>query len=212
VRNRWIGVIVGAVALAAAVWAYPQLPPRIPSHWNIHGEVDGYSGRFVGAFLMPLVILAGAGIAHVLPKIDPKAKNYPKFHDTYWLLINGILVFMGVVHLALIGNALGAPVPIRRVMPVALGFLFIVIGNYLGRVQPNWFLGIRTPWTLSSDMVWRKTHRLGAWVFVIAGVLFMASAAVPGVRSGVPLALIIMGLVMVPVFYSLYLWLRERAS
>jgi len=212
VRNRWIGVIVGAGALAAAIWAYPQLPPRIPSHWNIHGEVDGYAGRVVGAFVMPLVILAVAGIAHVLPRIDPKGKNYPKFHDTYWLLINGILTFMGVMYLAVIGNAIGAPIPVQQVLPAALGFLFIILGNYLGRVQPNWFLGIRTPWTLSSDTVWRKTHRLGAWVFVIAGILFIVSAFVPGARSGVPLAAIIVGLVMVPVLYSLYLWMRERAS
>jgi uncharacterized membrane protein len=212
VRNRWIGIIVGAVTLAAAIWAYPQLPPRMPTHWNFHGEADGYSGRFVGAFVMPLAILALAGIAHVLPRIDPKGKNYPKFHDTYWLLINGILIFMGVMCLAVLGNAIGAPVPIQRVMPIALGFLFIVIGNYLGRVQPNWFLGIRTPWTLSSDTVWRKTHRLGAWVFVIAGLLFMGSAFVPGGRGAVPLAVIVIGLVLVPVLYSLYLWMRERAS
>lgn len=211
-RNRWIGFIVAAVTLAAAIWAYPQLPPRIPSHWNIHGEVDGYSGRVAGAFVMPLVILAVAAIAHVLPKIDPKGRNYPKFHGTYWLLINGILIFMGVMYLAVIGNAIGAPVRVERVMPVALGFLFIIVGNYLGRVQPNWFLGIRTPWTLSSDTVWRKTHRLGAWVFVIAGMLFIASAFLPAVRGGVPLAVIIMGLVMVPVLYSLYLWMRERSS
>ena len=203
---------MGVVALAAAIWAYPQLPPRVATHWNIHGEADGYSGRFVGAFVMPLAILAIAGLTQVLSKIDPKRANYPKFLDTYWLLINAILIFMGVVYLAVLGNAIGAPVPIQRVMPVALGFLFIIIGNYLGRVQPNWFLGIRTPWTLSSDTVWRKTHRLGAWVFVIAGLLFMVSAVVPGTRGAVPLAVIIIGLVLVPVVYSLYLWLRERAS
>jgi uncharacterized membrane protein len=210
VRNRWIGIIVGAVTLAAAIWAYPQLPPRMATHWNIHGQADGYSGRFVGAFVMPLAILALAGIAHILPKIDPKGRNYPKFHDTYWLLINGIVIFMGVMYLAVLGNAIGAPVPIQRVLPIALGFLFIVIGNYLGRVQPNWFLGIRTPWTLSSDTVWRKTHRLGAWVFVIAGALFIVSAFVPGGRGAVPLAVVIVGLVLVPVLYSLYLWMRER--
>lgn len=116
------------------------------------------------------------------------------------------------MHLALLGNAIGAPVSIRRVMPVALGFLFIVVGNYLSRVQPNWFLGIRTPWTLSSDTVWRKTHRLGGRVFVIAGVLFMASALVPRARDAVPLAVVIIVLVMTPVLYSLYLWMRERSS
>jgi uncharacterized membrane protein len=211
-RNRWIGLIVAGIALAAAIWAYPQLPPRVATHWNFRGEADGYSGRFVAAFVFPLAILLFAGLAHVFPKIDPKGKNYPKFDDTYWLLINGVLIFAGVMHLALLGNAIGAPVSIRRVMPVALGFLFIVVGNYLSRVQPNWFLGIRTPWTLSSDTVWRKTHRLGGRVFVIAGVLFMASALVPRARDAVPLAVVIIVLVMTPVLYSLYLWMRERSS
>ena len=182
----------------------------VAAPWSLRGEADGYSGRLAGAFLMPLAILALAGLAHVLPKIDPKRADYPKFLDTYWLLINGILIFMGVAYLAVLGNAIGAPVPIQRVMPVALGFLFIIIGNYLGRVQPNWFLGIRTPWTLSSDTVWRKTHRLGAWVFVLAGLLFMASAFMPAVRGGVPLAVSLIGLVLIPVVYSLYLWMRER--
>lgn len=211
-RNRWIGFIVAGVVLAVSLWAWPQLPRQVATHWNIRGEPDGYSGPFVAAFIMPLAILAIAALAQVLPMIDPKRANYPKFLDTYWLLMNSILVFMGVVHLAVLGDALGAPVPIRRVMPVALGFLFIMIGNYLGRVQPNWFLGIRTPWTLSSDTVWRKTHRLGAWVFVIAGLLFMASAFVPGAAGAVPFAVVVIGLVLTPVVYSLYLWMRERSS
>jgi uncharacterized membrane protein len=212
VHNRWIGFIVAGIVLAVSIWAWPQLPPQVATHWNIRGEPDGYSGPFMAAFVMPLAILVIAALAQVLPMIDPKRANYPKFLDTYRLLINSILVFMGVVHLAVLGDALGAPVPMRRVMPVALGFLFIMIGNYLGRVQPNWFLGIRTPWTLSSDTVWRKTHRLGAWVFVIAGALFMVSAFVPAARGGVPLAVVIIALVMVPVVYSLYLWMRERSS
>ena len=211
-HNRWIGFLVAGIVLAVSIWAWPQLPPQVATHWNIRGEPDGYSGPFVAAFVMPLAILVIAALAQVLPTIDPKRANYPKFLDTYWLLINSILVFMGVVHLAVLGDALGAPVSMRRVMPVALGFLFIMIGNYLGRVQPNWFLGIRTPWTLSSDTVWRKTHRLGAWVFVIAGALFMVSAFVPAARGGVPLAVVIIALVMAPVVYSLYLWMRERSS
>jgi len=211
-RNRWIGFIVAAITLVVCIWAYPQLPARVATHWDFRGEPNGYSGRFFATFLFPVIIAVVAAVAQVLPKIDPKGKNYLKFNDTYWLLINGVLIFMGVMHLAVIGNAIGAPVSVRRVLPIALGFLFIVIGNYLSRVQPNWFLGIRTPWTLSSDTVWRKTHRLGGWVFVIAGVLFIASAFVPGVASAIPIGVVIALLAVTPVLYSLYLWLRERSS
>ena len=210
-RNRWIGFVVAATALAAAVWAYPHLPPRVATHWNIRGEADGYSGRLVAAFVFPMAILGLAALVQILPKIDPKGKNYAKFDDTYWLLFNGVLVFMGVIYLAMIANAIGAPVPIRRVIPVAVGFLFLIVGNYLRRVQPNWFLGIRTPWTLSSDVVWRKTHRLGSWLFVLVGFIFIASALLPSATLGVPFAVVIMGLVLTPVLYSLYLWMRERS-
>jgi uncharacterized membrane protein len=212
VRKRWIGLVVAAVSLAAGIWAYPRLPAEVATHWNFRGEPDGYSGRFVAAFVFPLAILVLAGLAWVLPKIDPKGRNYLKFHDTYWLLINGILIFMGFAHLIVLAEGVGLPVQVQVVMPVAVGFLFVVIGNYLARVQPNWFVGIRTPWTLSSDTVWRKTHRLGAWVFVIAGLLFMASAFVPGAAGAVPFAVVVVGLILTPILYSLYLWMRERSS
>lgn len=211
-RNRWIGLVVAAVSLAAGIWAYPRLPAEVATHWNFRGEPDGYSGRFVAAFVFPLAILVLAGLAWVLPKIDPKGRNYLKFHDTYWLLINGILIFMGFAHLMVLAAGAGYAVRIQTVMPIAVGFLFVVIGNYLARVQPNWFVGIRTPWTLSSDTVWRKTHRLGAFVFVIAGLLFMAMPFVPGAAGTVPFAVVVVGLILTPIVYSFYLWMRERSS
>ena len=211
-RNRWLGFIVAAIAIGVAIWAYPQLPPRVATHWNIRGEADGYSSPLMAAAIFPIVILVMAVVVHILPRIDPKGRNYPKFHGTYWLLMNGVLVFMGIMHAAIMASAVGLPVPMRQVIPLALGFLFIVVGNYLGRVEPNWFLGIRTPWTLSSDTVWRKTHRLGAWAFVAGGVFFMASAFVPIARSSALLGPTVAIVVLVPVLYSLYLWKQEQSS
>jgi uncharacterized membrane protein len=204
--------VVAAISLAAGIWAYPRLPAEVATHWNFRGEPDGYSGRFVAAFVFPAAILVLAGLAWVLPKIDPRGRNYLKFHDTYWLLINGILLFMGFAHLMVLAAGAGYAVRIQTVMPIAVGFLFVVIGNYLARVQPNWFVGIRTPWTLSSDTVWRKTHRLGAWVFVIAGLLFMAMPFVPGAAGTIPFAVVVVGLILTPIVYSFYLWMRERSS
>jgi uncharacterized membrane protein len=212
VRNRWLGFVVAVLVLAAGVWAYPHLPPRVPTHWNFRGEVDGYSSRFGATVVFPLVILALAGLMQVLPKIDPRGKNYAKFGDTYWLIVNGILIFCGVIQLLVLANGLGAPVSLGRVLPIGIGFLMMVLGNYLGRIQPNWFIGIRTPWTLSSDEVWRKTHRLGGRLFVAAGILFMLSVLVPGM-FGMPLIVILIVVVaVIPVLYSLYLWMRERST
>lgn len=211
-RNRWLGFVVVALALIASVVAYPHLPERIVTHWNARGQADGYSSRAFGAFVTPAGILVMAVVVQVLPVIDPRRANYAKFSDTYWLLVNGILVFMGLVHLALLGSGAGLPVPIQPLVRVGIGVLFVVLGNHLGRVQPNWFLGIRTPWTLSSDVVWRKTHRLAAWTFVGGGLVFAASAFVPLARSYALLGTTIAIAVLAPVVYSLYLWKREQTS
>jgi len=106
---------------------------------------------------------------NVLPKVDPRRENYAKFLDSYWLIANAILVFTGVAHALIIANGLGYTVQVDRLLPVGVGLLLAFLGNYLTRVEPNWFIGVRTPWTLSSDAVWRKVHRTAGWLFVIAG-------------------------------------------
>jgi len=210
-RRRWLGLVIAAVAIVFSIWAYPQLPDRVATHWNFRGEPDGYSSRLFGVALMPLVILAITGLARVLPRIDPRSANYAKFIQVYWLMINGILLLMGVIHFAMLGNALGAPVNIARIMPVGVGLLFLLLGNYFGRVEPNWFLGIRTPWTLSSDTVWRKTHRTGAWLFVIGGLLMIACAFLRKTAVYVVFGLTIALVALVPVVLSYVLWRREQA-
>lgn len=211
-RNRWLGFVVVLLVLAVGWWAYPHLPPRVPTHWNFRGEVDGYSSRFVATFVLPLVMLGLAAVFQVLPKIDPRGKNYAKFSDTYWLIVNGILIFFALIQALVLANGLGAPVSMGRIVPIGVGFLMMVIGNFLGRLRPNWFIGIRTPWTLSSDEVWTKTHRLGGRLFVVGGFLFMLSALLPGALSLPTVIILIVVLVLVPVLYSLYLWMRERST
>ncbi|MBI3081461.1 MAG: SdpI family protein, partial [Gemmatimonadetes bacterium] len=165
-RSRWLGYVVAALAAAASAWAYPRLPPRVAIHWSLSGQPDGYGSKLLAAVLLPLMILAMRGLLSVLPRIDPKGENYPKFASTYWLIFNGVIVFFGVIHLAVLAYGLGAPVRMDRVVAAGVGVLLIVIGNYITRVEPNWFIGIRTPWTLSSDRVWRRTHRVGGWILV----------------------------------------------
>jgi len=193
-RNRWLGFVVAAVALALGMWAWPRLPARVPIHWNIHGVPDGYSSRVVAVLLMPGIVLALNGLFRVLPGLDPRRVNYEKFQDTYWLIANG----------------LGYPVAMARLMPLGIGLLFIVLGNSLARVQPTWFVGIRTPWTLSSDTVWRKTHRTGGFTFVIAGVVMLTAAFVSGPLVWILLAAAAVLAVAVPVVQSYVLWRREQ--
>jgi uncharacterized membrane protein len=209
-RSRWFGLVVGALAGAVSIWAYPRLPPIVATHWNLRGTPDGFSSRAAAVAIMPLVILGITALFNVLPKLDPRRENYGKFIATYWLIANAVIVFMLIAHGMIIATGLGYPVKIDRALPLGLGVLFIVLGNYITRVAPNWFVGIRTPWTLSSDTVWRKTHRTGGWLMVLGGFVIGASAFLP---HGAFLPLLISAILImsvIPVVQSYILWKREQ--
>ena len=171
---------------------------------------DGYSSRTWAATFIPLLIVVLTGVFAALPKVDPKRANYEKFLDVYWLIVNAVLVFVGLAHALVVANGLGYTVRVDRLMPLGVGLLLAFLGNYLTRVESNWFIGIRTPWTLSSDAVWRKTHRTAGWLFVIGGLIIAAGAfAPPG--AFVPLFVVTLVVITtVPVAQSYILWKRER--
>jgi uncharacterized membrane protein len=209
-RSRWFGLVIAAVAVAVSIWVYPQLPPTVATHWNLRGTPDGFSSRAMAVAIIPAVILVMTGLFNVLPRLDPRGENYAKFIGTYWLIANAVIVFMLVAHGMIIAAGLGYSVKIDRLMPIGVGVLFIVLGNYLTRVEPNWFVGIRTPWTLSSDTVWRKTHRTGGWLMVVGGFVIIASVFLP---HGAFLPLLIVAVfitAVIPVVQSYILWKREK--
>ena len=171
-------LILAAVAFSVAVWS--RLPTRMPVHWDLHGEVNGYGSRAQGALFLPAVMLGLWLLMRFLPRIDPRRANYAKFADTYDLLVNSLGALFAVMHVALIGAALGWPVSMERVAPTLIGLQFIILGNALPRARPNWWFGIRTPWTLSNDRVWARTHRVGGYLLAAAGVVLLVTAAFPG--------------------------------
>src|SRR5712692_9412899 len=209
-RSRWFGLVVAAVAVAVSIWAYPSLPPAVATHWNVRGPADGFSSRIVAVSIFPIVVLVMTGLFNVLPKVDPRRENYGKFLSTYWLIANAVIVFMLIGHGMIIATGLGYTVKIDRPLPIGLGVLFIVLGNYLTRVEPNWFVGIRTPWTLSSDTVWRKTHRTGGWLFVLGGLVVAAAALVSPVAAAPLVGIALATTVAVPIVQSYVLWKREQ--
>src|SRR2546428_6544558 len=178
-RSRWFGLVIAALAVAMSVWAYPQLPPTVATHWSLNGTPDGFSSRLCALAIVPLVLVIMTAVFNVLPKVDPRRENYAKFLSSYWLIANAVIVFLLVAHGMIIAAGLGFAIKIDRLMPLGIGLLFVFLGNFLARVEPNWFVGIRTPWTLSSDTWWRRTHRTGGWVFVIGGLLLSRAAVLP---------------------------------
>ena len=209
-RSRWFGLVIAALAVAISIWAYPRLPPTVATHWNLRGTPDGFSSRGLAVAIMPLLIVGMTGLFNVLPKIDPRRENYARFLTSYWLIANAVIVFMLVAHAMIIASGLGFSVRVDRLMPVGIGLLFVFLGNYLTRVEPNWFVGIRTPWTLSSDTVWRKTHRTGGWLMVIGGVVLAIGAFLPH-GAFLPLLVVTILLVaLIPIVQSYVLWKREQ--
>jgi uncharacterized membrane protein len=210
--KRWLGPVVVAAMLAFALAVYPSLPERVPTHWGLSGEPDDWMPKFPGAFL-PAAIAAGVWLLLIgLRRIDPRRAHYEKFEETFWLLVNLLVLFMALVELVALGSALGWPLDVARVMLLAAGLLFVALGNYLPRVRSNWWMGIRTPWTLESERVWRETHRVAGWSFVFGGVVTMVAALLPpAARPWVALAgLVVAG--FVPVVYSYVLYRRERSG
>lgn len=184
----------------------------MPTHWNAAGEVDGWSSRAVGAFLMPTVALGLWLLFLVLPRLDPRRANYERFGRTYDLVVAAVVVFQVAVHVLTLGAALGWPIAVDTVIIVGVGLLLLLLGNVLPRVRPNWFIGIRTPWTLSSDRAWERTHRVGGYIFSAAGLVVVAAAALPDAWKVWVIVAAAAAASLGTVVYSYFAWKQETAG
>ncbi len=167
----WIAVILTAMILGAA-WAYPHLPETMTIHWGLHNQPNGTAPRWLGAWALPGVsVLLLVVLWWLVPVVDPRRENYAVFRPVYNAFVVGLLAVLAYLDaLTLLWN-LGYPVPISRALAPALGGVFFLTGVLLRTAQPNWFVGIRTPWTLSSPTVWHKTHQLAAPLFMASGIV-----------------------------------------
>lgn len=208
--RKWIGPLAIAISALVTALIYGRLPDQVPTHWGFSGEIDDWGPRFPYAFLGPLMGAALWVLLPVLRRVDPRRRNYERFDETFWLLLNVITLGMLYLHGLTLAVALGYGVNVTRAMLFGVGVLFAALGNYLPRLRSNWWIGIRTPWTLESEEVWRRTHRLGGRTFVIGGVLCMAAALLP-LRAApwVAMAGLAFGAIT-PLVYSYILWRRER--
>lgn len=209
--RKWLPFVLVAADVAFAAAAYPHLPARVPSHWNLHGQVDAYSGRASAALVLPAIALATWLLLRVLPRIDPRRANYAKFAGSYDAVVAAVVAMVVVIHVVVLGAGLGWPVDMGRVVPIALGVLFVVIGNVLPRARPNWWFGVRTPWTLSNDRVWARTHRVGGYLMVAAGVLCIAAALLPGGGGIAVVVTVVLAASLGSAVYSYFAWRQETS-
>ena len=167
-----ISIILIVIALVAGAVLWNQLPDQMASHWNANDQVDGTMPKFWGVFMIPLVTLGMMVLFLAVPNIDPLKANIAQFREIFNVFIVLIIAFMLYVHGLTLAWSLGfTNFKMSTAMLPFMGVLFIAIGFLLRKAKRNFFIGIRTPWTLSSDTVWNKTHQLGATLFMASGAL-----------------------------------------
>lgn len=202
---------LGITLLTLVAWliTLPHLPATMPIHWGANGEADGFATKINAMILTVGIMVLIYFIIAFVPRIDPRKENYKYFSKTYNILLNAVLLLFFFVNMSTILQGLGYNVPMSYIAPIMAGLVFIIIGNYLQRVRSNYFMGIRTPWTLSNENVWKKTHRLSGKIFFIGGLLILISAFLPdGYKSVIMWGSIVL-CVAVPYLYSYLAYKKE---
>jgi uncharacterized membrane protein len=213
-------VILITFMLALSLWALPHVPANVQfaTHWNIKGEADGYSGRHVVLWFMPGLAAGIAALMAVLPRIDPRRKNLLRSRAPYLIAWIGSFIVLAFAHLIMVLNAaqiidltdVSGGLGLLRWISVIVGAFIAALGAVMGKMRPNWFMGIRTPWTLSSDLSWDKTHRLTGWLFMLTGLITVVLAlfliprwAFVALTGGITLS------ALIAVVYSFIVWKND---
>ena len=209
-RSAWA---IFALTTIVGLYAYFQVSPdaQIPIHWNGEGEVDGYGSPVVGFFMMPFMQLVVLAIFGSLKFLEPRAKNLETSRKAIHAVATSVTALLFVVQLVIVDQVFGFGFIGIKAMFVGVGVMLMIMGNYFGKLKSSFFIGIRTPWTLSSETVWQKTHRMGGKLFVAAGFILALSALVLDSEL-MPFVIVATALPasLIPVAYSWYLWHKER--
>lgn len=198
-----------AVALVVATWAasfavYPTMPKKVPVHWNLRGEIDGYGDKGVAAFVMPAAMLGLLALFRALPWLSPRQFALDTFRGTYEFVVTLTMALCAYIHGLTLWAADGGKIDLLRAIVGGLCLFFALLGNVLGKVRRNFFVGVRTPWTLASERVWIDTHRLAARLFVAAGIAgFVLCLAIGGTVAFTGTVGLMLMAAFVPAIYSL---------
>ena len=201
IKKNWKVLLITSVVILLPILAglilWNKLPEQIPSHWNAAGEVDGWCSKLFAVFGMPLILLAFQWLCVLGTGADPKKQNHPQkiVHLVLWI----IPVLSAVLHTIVYMVALGQAVRMEVVMPVLIGLVLAIIGNYLPKCKQNYTIGIKIPWTLNSEENWNRTHRFAGRLWLIGGILIMLTGFVGGGWILLPIMLL---MILAPMIYS----------
>lgn len=170
--KKIISIVLLVIPFILTVIYWNDLPDQIPLHWNASGEIDKYSDSKWGILVMPGLSLLIFLFLFVVPKIDPKG-NFGQFLQTYWTIMNILMLFFLLIFMLVLYVSLGYEFDQSLVIYSAICVLFLLLGNFFGKIRPNYFIGIRTPWTLENEQVWKKTHKFGGVLWVVTSLLML---------------------------------------
>ena len=207
-----LALAIVALQIVIALGALPFLPEVVPIHWGANGQANGYASKWVGALLFPLIsvglYLLMRFVAGNSPRLGSR-ENRVANTQVRTILTVGILLFFLIVQLCATAISLGIPIDMSFTMNLAISVLFIVIGNFTGKMRRNFWMGIRTPWTITSDVVWERTHRFGGWLFVAIGLIGIPCSFVPPLRFWVVIPLVV--LASIALYIYSYLCYQQHA-
>ncbi len=210
-KTTLISLIIAALPPIAFAILYNSLPNQVPMHYNLQGEIDGYGSK-MELLIMALIPLVCIPLFNIIPKIDPKGKNYEKFKGFYGGFILIFTIFMSLMFGVLVTNALiPNAIDITLFICITIGILFMFIGNYMPRAKQNYSFGVKTPWTLSSEKVWNKTHRIAGFCFFFSGLIFII---IPFTSSWVTIVLFVKAIAIVAIIPTLmsYVFYKQDAT
>jgi uncharacterized membrane protein len=210
-KSEWLPLLLIIVSFGLGFYFYAHFPASVPSHWGINGEVNGHSSKAFGAFFLPILVTGLYLLFLALPYIDPKKDHYASFDKAYHGIKNIFVAFMFALYIFTGLAGLGYNIAVGSVLPIGVGLLFIGIGYFIKSVKQNWWMGVRTPWTMESPVVWQKTNALMAKLMMVGGLLIaLCSLAIPNdYKIGLFVVAIII-IAIVPIVYSYFIYQAEQ--
>ncbi|MBR5529344.1 MAG: SdpI family protein [Oscillospiraceae bacterium] len=201
IKKHWktllITSIITLLPIVAGLLLWNKLPEKMPIHWNAEGVVDGWGSKAFAVFGLPGIMLAAQWLCALGTSADPKKANHPEkvLHLVLWIIPVLSIVLFAITYAA----ALGKQVRVEVILPVLIGLIFTIIGNYMPKCKQNYTIGIKIPWTLNSEENWNKTHRFAGILWVIGGILIMATAFLGKIWISLPIVLV---MALIPMLYS----------
>jgi len=174
-KTEWYPILLLLLVIGFSFWSYNLLPNMVATHWNIQGQVDAWGSKKFNNLFFPGLLMSVYLLLTFIPNIDPKKERYTEFANVYLIMRNAIISILAIVFGATTLFNLGYNLNIGAIIAGSVGILFLIIGNYFGKLKLNYFVGFRTPWTLSSENVWNKTHQVGGKAFIILGIIIAVS-------------------------------------